>query len=748
MKKIFVLLLCAVVLFTACQPALPMEGSKEESKGETAGPNDWEVADRFLDVPTQAVRAEYDEDGEIGAVLTTLAEKEAFFAACSPNREKLDDHYDEAYFADHKLVAAYVPVGSGSYWLGVESVELKNGVPVLTYNKFIAGEGTCDMAAWLLLAELPADVPVTAETAVELKGYDVTYDSQSAGHFEGSEAMLLNSRERENLFMGIYCPEGFMPDSGWNPLEDADFEKTCFIAVFVYLWDASAKVTLQGLTCNEKEVEVHFSCPDPNPDNPTAGGRVFLLKISADHPAASYSHFYAKVDCPPPPSIPPEEKPLHVPFSQGYGMVNLPLYEGDGPLASVVTDQQSLIDVMEEYAHRTADYVDMFDEEFFEEKALIWGYGEGTDKGLIVGSGGIDIYSDGTAYFDVCYRASYQYDGPVAGKLYFYIIDKAYGEQIKRVELRYSVIKEGTQGGYIPYLPTEQVVLNPEYQTAKVVLDFDNPPADVTVLATLREKQSYFSKYAKSGCYGVYGNELPIEIEDVYDEEFFEKNALIAVYRMETSGSYGLKLKEVVIHTDGTVEVFLTRSGEGGTDDMRQWMFFIPVPVEHPITSANSAKLTVEEMEESSSPELVFPEIDGELPSTLQWTVLHPACQFASVHLQDPPEEATVLTTFGEKEAFFAKYARPDEDRYSEAFFQSHVLLVVYQREPSMPINTVFDRMILAPSGKLEVYFTRREPGPYDAVAQRLYFFEIPAEYAINGETPLQVLFQAPPTDN
>ena len=166
MKKIFVLLLCAVVLFAACQPALPVEESKGASKEETAGPNDWEVADRFLDVPTQAVRAEYDEDGEIGAVLTTLAEKEAFFAACSPNREKLDDHYDEAYFADHKLVAAYVPVGSSSYWLGVESVELKNGVPVLTYNKFIAGEGTCDMAAWLLLAELPRELPVTAETAV------------------------------------------------------------------------------------------------------------------------------------------------------------------------------------------------------------------------------------------------------------------------------------------------------------------------------------------------------------------------------------------------------------------------------------------------------------------------------------------------------------------------------------------------------------------------------------------------------
>lgn len=600
MKKIFVLLLCAVVLFTACQPALPMDGSKEGSKEETAGPNDWEVADRFLDVPTQAVRAEYDEDGEIGAVLTTLAEKEAFFAACSPNREKLDDHYDEAYFADHKLIAAYVPVGSGSYWLGVESVELKNGVPVLTYNKFIGGVGTCDMAAWLLLAELPADVPVTAETAVELKGYDVTYDSQASGHFEGSEAMLLNSQERVNLFMGIYSPEGFMPDSGRNPLEDADFEKTCFIAVFVYLWDASAKVTLQGLTCTEEEVEVHFSCPDPNPHNPTAGGRVFLLKISADHPAASYSHFYAKVDCPPPPSIPPEEKPLHVLFDQGYGTGDLPLYEGELPHASVVTSREELLTVLEEFSADINEFWDMFDEDFFAEKALLWGYAEAASvwQSVEIGVGGFDIDPDGTAHLSIKHRVSYQYDGPVVGKLEFNAIERKYGEMIKRVEIDYGVIKEGAQGGYIPYLPTEQVVLNPEYQTAKVVVDFGHPPADVTVLATLREKQSYFSKYAKSGCYGVYGNELPIEIEDVYDEEFFEKNALIAVYRMETGGSNGLKLKEVVIHTDGTVEVVLERRvpgpGEAGTCDIREWMLFIPVPVEHPITSANSVKLTVE----------------------------------------------------------------------------------------------------------------------------------------------------------
>lgn len=621
MKKIFVLLLCAVVLFTACQPALPMEGSKEESKasapseeassekpaepseapGETSEePKEPEETDLWIDAPTQAAQVRYDEDDRFAVVLSTVEEKQAFFekyasSALYGGEVKLEDRYDAAYFENHRLLAAYTPVGSGSYRLGTESIRWKNGTLEWSYNVYSSGFGTEDMAGWVLLAEISRDVPVTAETAVELKGYTVYCYSQEAGAFEGSEARLLNSREKMNSFMGLYCPYGYLPDTVWDPFVKVDFEKTCFIGVYVYLWDASAEVTFDGLISNEKEVNALFSCPNPNPDNPTAGGKVFLFEIPADHPASGYRLFYAELTCPPPPSV---EVPVHVPFSQGYGMVNLPLYEGDGPLASVVTDQQSLIDVMEEYARRTADYVDMFDDEFFEEKALIWGYGEGTDKGLIVGSGGIDIYSDGTAYFDVCYRASYQYDGPVAGQLYFYIIDKAYGEQIKRVELRYSVIKEGTQGGYIPYLPTEQVVLNPENQNAKVVLDFDNPPADVTVLATPWAKQSFFNKYAKSGNYGVYGNELPIEIEDVYDEDFFEKNALIAVYRMETSGSNSLKLREVVIHTDGTVEVILDRRvpgpGEVGTCDIRQWMFFIEIPVEHPITSENPVKLTVE----------------------------------------------------------------------------------------------------------------------------------------------------------
>ncbi len=151
-----------------------------------------------------------------------------------------------------------------------------------------------------------------------------------------------------------------------------------------------------------------------------------------------------------------------------------------------------------------------------------------------------------------------------------------------------------------PYVPAEKVVLNPENQNAKV-FEKGEPPADVTVLTSLQAKKSYFAKYAQSPHYDQNGNPRPLEIEERYDKAFFEKNSLLAVFREENSGSNSLKLKEVVIHTDGTVEVILDRRvpgpGEEGTCDIRQWMFFIEIPVEHPITSENPVKLTVEEAE-------------------------------------------------------------------------------------------------------------------------------------------------------
>lgn len=456
MKKIFVLLLCAVVLFTACQPALPVDGSKEESKSSAPSeeassekpaepseePKEPEETDLWIDVPTQAAQVRYDEDDRFAVVLSTVEEKQAFFEkyasfALYGGEVKLEDRYDAAYFENHRLLAAYTPVGSGSHRLGTESVWLKNGVLEWTFNEYSTGFGTCDMAGWVLLAEISRDVPVTAETPVELKGYDVNFVQESVGECTEPEALLLEDPESLQAFLSRHCREDFWHDYMGYDIARVDFEKESFIGVYLPLPVQGTVASFRGLTRTSEGVEVVIGCriPSEAPDM-LGGGCVWLLQVGKGHPAAS-------------------------------------------------------------------------------------------------------------------------------------------GEKLT------------------------------------------------------------------------------------------------------------VKTEEEQILVQGT------------------------------------------------------------------WRVVNPSGQqIVSVHLQDPPEEATVLTTFGEKEAFFAKYAQPDEDRYSEAFFQSHVLLVVYQREPSTPINTVFDRMILTPSGKLEVHFTRREPGPYDAVTQRLYFFELPAEYAINGETPLQVLFQAPPTDN
>lgn len=462
MKKIFVLLLCAVVLFTACQPALPMEGSMDGSKeeavnsssapseeasseepGETSEePKEPEETDLWIDAPTQAAQVRYDEDDRFAVVLSTVEEKQAFFEkyasfALYGGEVKLEDRYDEAYFENHRLLAAYTPVGSGSHRLGTESVWLKNGVLEWTFNEYSSGFGTCDMAGWVLLAELPRELPVTAETTVELKGYDVNFVQESVGECTEPEALLLEDPESLQAFLSRHCREDFWHDYMGYDIDRVDFERESFIGVYLPLPVHGTVASFRGLTRTSEGVEVVIGCriPSEAPDM-LGGGCVWLLQVGKGHPAAS-------------------------------------------------------------------------------------------------------------------------------------------GEKLT------------------------------------------------------------------------------------------------------------VKTEEEQILVQGT------------------------------------------------------------------WRVVNPSGQqIASVYLQDPPGEAAVLTTFGEKEAFFAKYAQPEEDRYSEAFFESHVLLVVYQWEPSTPINTVFDRMVLAPSGKLEVYFTRREPGPYDAVAQRLYFFEIPAEYAINGETPLQVLFQAPPTDN
>ena len=174
------------------------------------------------------------------------------------------------------------------------------------------------------------------------------------------------------------------------------------------------------------------------------------------------------------------------------------------------------------------------------------------------------------------------------GKVYLCKVEKEHPALFR--ELRLAV----RENGYV--VENWWTVLYPDYQWADIY-SFDNTPADVTVLTDLESKQSFFDTYVKSGSFDLQGNPVPVKIEDRYDEAFFEENVLLAVYREEPSGSYGWKLKEVLIRGGNTLEVFLTRSGQGWTDDMGEWMFFIEIPVEYRVTAEIPVKLTVEEAE-------------------------------------------------------------------------------------------------------------------------------------------------------
>lgn len=427
------------------ESSLPQDSSEEPEEPEAPQPEEpAEPEELWIDAPTQAAQVNYSAEGKYGSVLTTPQEKQAFFqkyasSALYGGEPNLDDHYDQAFFADHKLVAAYVPVGSGSYRLEVESVWLKNGGVELNFNILTTGMGTCDMAGWVLLAELPADAPVTAETAVELKGYTVYYYSQAAGAFEDSEALLLDSRERLDSFVERYCPEGFLPDYVRDPLENVDFEKTCFIGVYISPEDAPANAAFDGLTRKDTEVEVHFRYYSVM--NPAAEGRVFLLEISGDHPAVSGEGFSVKLT-----------------------LVDAPLVFP----AIIVTPPSP----------------------------MQWTW-----------------------------------------------------------------------------------IQQPEHQVAEVSLQ--NPPEAPVVIDTAEEKDAFLEQYGCSDC----------GLADRYDRAFFEENTLIVVYQMETSSPINTTLERVVIRSDGIVEVVFERRESGPWDAIAQRLYFIEIPKEYELSAGDNVNV-------------------------------------------------------------------------------------------------------------------------------------------------------------
>lgn len=70
-----------------------------------------------------------------------------------PDNEALKQ-YDDAWFQDHALVLVVETVGSGSVDVGFESIYLEGNIATVTLSHEMQGDGTSDMATWLLWAEV------------------------------------------------------------------------------------------------------------------------------------------------------------------------------------------------------------------------------------------------------------------------------------------------------------------------------------------------------------------------------------------------------------------------------------------------------------------------------------------------------------------------------------------------------------------------------------------------------------------
>lgn len=128
------------------------EPSEVPSEPEAAEPNQYQLENQ------QAIRVSYDEDSNTpSAIVLASADSLTDYLRTLPSHSfdevsTLTEAYTEDYFAHHSLLLVWVTEGSGSIRHEIQSL---TGSTV-TVRRIVPEAGTCDMAAWLLVAEVPS----------------------------------------------------------------------------------------------------------------------------------------------------------------------------------------------------------------------------------------------------------------------------------------------------------------------------------------------------------------------------------------------------------------------------------------------------------------------------------------------------------------------------------------------------------------------------------------------------------------
>ena len=553
---------------TADEESAPTEDDQEEDDEA------FEVEDqpREFPNPTFAIHTEVEDTLPETAVLSTVAEKEAFFADYLPRVTV--DPYGRDFFKINTLVC--LRVEAQEVWKQDVSAARLDEDGVLTvegmfYDQSKVNIGKDPTAVLVVIpCKLAADTPVKKEWSM----VQVFPGWFSQGRLEDGYTNVISTYEEWKEYRDAYLTDKE------DYFQQSVFDTCKVIAMAWEEYRSGSSISFAGLTWNGEKAEINFlrrPYGEPSADMDTL---TYYLTVPKDYPVEDSLLSVVVKNAPTAtqkegdPYRPAKDTVLDI-TSWDELDVN---FKGVVP-SGVLTSVEEFYDFLwkEELTGRYSsdgkrlveEIAPKYDEEFFRAHSLLMIKLAESSGGNRLSLRGVTLRKDGTLEVDLVRTATGGTDD--VGMYLFLIVlpDKTVGGA-NPVKVLIREDNEGALPAQTESLPTSTQVCT------RFESRYEIP--QIRVLTSYRSKERYFENYVTSS-----GTFAELDIEDLYDEEFFSKHYLVVVHHTESDSSVSVAMKEVLLHPNGTLEVVLTRTAAGGTDDVAEYLFFIAIPVDTPV---------------------------------------------------------------------------------------------------------------------------------------------------------------------
>ena len=550
------------------------EGESDRVEGSVPGeePTPDEDQPREFPNPTFAIHTHVEDALPEWAVLSTVAEKDDFFADYLPHVTV--DPYGGDFFKTNTLVC--LRVEAQEVWEQNVSAARLDEDGVLTvegmfYDQSKVNIGKEPTAVLVVIpCKLAADTPVKKEWSM----VQVTHGGFFDDRMEDGYTNVISSYEEWKEYRDTYLTE-----------KEDYFQQSVFdtCKVLVVAWEDyhfSSFIDVEGLTWNGEKLEAHFLRKRNNDTSTDRVTMVYYFAVPKEFPVEDSRLSFVVTDYATAslqegePYRPTKDTVLDI-TSWDELDVNFKSVVPSGVLTSVEEFydflwKEELTGRYSKEGKRLAEEIaPKYGEEFFRTRSLLMLKLTEPSGGNRLSLRGVTLRKDGTLEVDLVRTAT---GGTDDVGMYLFLIelpDKTVGGA-NPVKV---LIREDNEGA----LPAQTESLPARAQICtRFESRYEIP--QICVLTAYRSKTQYFENYVTSS-----GTFTELDIEDLYDEEFFSKQYLVAVHHTESDSSVSVAMKEVLLHPNGTLEVVLTRTAAGGTDDVAEYLFFIAIPVDTPV---------------------------------------------------------------------------------------------------------------------------------------------------------------------